>query len=95
MEGRHNLKTLIGLIVVFLAIVYIYTFLKIRKKRKNKTPDAIQSFHQKYDHILHRPEPDKNQTEHKNQITRYNSTVDYITREDLFENKAEDKKRIQ
>ena len=81
------MKILIGLIVVFLAIVYIYTFLKIRKKRKNKTPDAVQSFHQKYDHILNRSELDKNQSEYNNQMTRYNSAVDYITREDLVDDK--------
>lgn len=77
------MKILIGLIVVFLAIVYIYTFLKIRKKRKNITPDAVQSFHQKYDRIRNKPKPDN----HTNQITRYNSAVDYITREDLAEDK--------
>lgn len=79
------MKILIGLIVVFLAIVYIYTFLKIRKKRKRGTPDAIQSFHQRYDRILNGTEPNKNHPESNNQITRYNSTVDYITREDLLD----------
>ena len=68
------MKILIGLIVVFLAIVYIYTFLKIRKKRKNITPDAVQSFHQKYDRIHNKPKPD---TKIRN----------YITREDLAEDK--------
>jgi len=74
------MKILIGLIVVFLAIVYIYTFLKIRKKRKNKTPDAVQSFHQKYDRV-------RSKSNRANQSSRYNSVVDYITREDLAEDK--------
>lgn len=81
------MKILIGLIVVFLAIVYIYTFLKIRKKRKNKTPDAVESFHQKYDRIRNKPKPDTKIRNHTKQITRYNSAVDYITREDLAEDK--------
>ena len=75
------MKILIGLIVVFLAIVYIYTFLKIRKKRKNKTPDAVQSFHQKYDRV-------RSKSNRANQSSRYNSVVDYITREDLAEDKT-------
>lgn len=74
------MKILIGLIVVFLAIVYIYTFLKIRKKRKNKTPDAVQSFHQKYDRV-------RSKSNRANQSSRYNSVVDYITREELTEDK--------
>ena len=81
------MKILIGLIVVFLAIVYIYTFLKIRKTRKNITPDAVQSFHQKYDRIRNKPKPDTKIRNHTKQITRYNSAVDYITREDLAEDK--------
>ena len=84
------MKILIGLIVVFLAIVYIYTFLKIRKKRKNITPDVVQSFHQKYDRTHGKPEPDPKTPDHTNQIPRYNSAVDYITREDL----ADDKNRF-
>ena len=81
------MKILIGLIVVFLAIVYIYTFLKIRKKRKNITPEAVQSIHQKYDRNTNKPNPDTKIRNHTKQITRYNSAVDYITREDLAEDK--------
>lgn len=87
LKGAAYMKILIGLIVVFLAIVYIYTFLKIRKKRKNITPDAVQSFHQKYDRIHNKPKPDTKIRNHTKQITRYNSAVDYITREDLAEDK--------
>ena len=65
----------------------IYLYLSKNQKRKNITPDAVQSFHQKYDRIRNKPKPDTKIRNHTKQITRYNSAVDYITREDLAEDK--------
>lgn len=79
------MKILLILMIAFLALVYIYTFLKIRKKRKNNK-SAIQDFNEKYlekkniKRIDTKPVLDSN---YKKYITKYNSQMDYISKDEL------------
>ena len=79
------MKLFLLLLIAFLALVYIYTFIKIRKKRKNPTKSAVEDFNEKY---LSSKVPLVNNNHHlpanyKKQITKYNSTIDYIDKSEL------------
>lgn len=42
------MKLLITVIVVFLIIVYGYTYIRYKKKRRQSTTDHVHEFHEKY-----------------------------------------------
>ena len=77
------MKLLIIGIIIFLVIMYVYTYVKY-KKRKNSHISAVEDFHRKYhkersDKV---PDLDDNFTTYK---TKYNSNLDYIGRKQLVE----------
>ena len=76
------MKLLIILLIAFIILVYVYNFIRIRKRRKNAV-DAVTEFNEKY---LKKKTSNKNNTtdiNYKKYITKYNSQIDYISKEDL------------
>lgn len=79
------MKLLIVLVIAFLATVYIFTFIKIRKRRKNQT-DAIDDYRKKYiekESLKAR----KNIIEERQKSVRKKDVIDYIEKEELYANK--------
>lgn len=74
------MKLLIVGIFAFLVLVYVYTFIKIRKKRKNKT-NSVAEFNEKY--LNKKINNVMEDQYYKKYITKYNSKIDYISKEDL------------
>lgn len=78
------MKLIIFLIVAFLVLVYIYTFIKNHKKRKQRSVNTVTEFNRKY-----RPEKKalNNNTDkdanYRKYVTKYNSKMDYITKDEL------------
>ena len=79
-----NMETIIFILFAFLVIVYVYSFMKIRKKKKMGNKSEISEFHNKYHRKSNvaNSKNDNNITYHK-YITKYNSSVDYISKDDL------------
>lgn len=75
------MKLLIVIIVAFLAAVYVYTFLKLSKRRKNKN-NAVSEFNKNYIEKESLKKLSNNRIEPRN-ITKYNSKLDYIDKSDL------------
>lgn len=74
------MKLIIIVIFAFLVLVYVYTFIKIRKRRNNKT-SSVEEFNKKY---LNKKENIVMKDQYyKKYITKYNSKIDYISKEDL------------
>ena len=78
------MKMLIILVIAFLALVYVYSFIKIRKRRKN-TQSTVADFNEKYHSKVKRKNFDNitldpNYTKY---VTKYNSNIDYVTRDNL------------
>lgn len=79
------MKMFLFLLIAFIASVYIYTFIKMRKKRKMNTKTAVEEFNDKY----HKAKTNKTQQtndlplNYRKQITKYNSNVDYLDKTDL------------
>ena len=71
----------IVVLIGFTILVFIYNYLKMRKRRKNQI-DTVAEYHRQFD--AHR----KNKTGHNlsesNYITQSNSKIDYISKDDYF-----------
>lgn len=73
------------LLGLFVIIVYIYTFVKLKKNReKTKNINSVQEFHDNYQHLINKRQmPDKraiqqNKSEYyRKYVTKYNSSEDY------------------
>ena len=73
------------LLGLFVIIVYIYTFVKLKKNReKTKNINSVQDFHDSYQHLINKRQiPDKrtiqqNKSEYyRKYVTKYNSSEDY------------------
>lgn len=78
------MKAMIILLIAFLALVYVYTFLKIRQKRKNNNISAVLEFNEKY---LKKKSPEPTDSVdnkyYKKYVTKYNSTVDFFYKDEL------------
>lgn len=72
------MKLWIGLVIGFAALVFIYNFIKSRKRRRNHT-DAVTEFRKRY----HRSDKIRKteSTEYSNYVTKYNSKIDYVERD--------------
>lgn len=75
------MKMMIFLIFAFIIIVYIYTFVKIRKKRRENSKSTVMEFNDKY-HKQNNTDKIDN-LNYQKYITKYNSKIDYISKEDL------------
>lgn len=70
------MKLLIIGIIIFLVVLYIYTFIKY-KKRKNSNVSAVEEFKRKY----HKKHLDETNTQDDSVViykTKFNSDLDYI-----------------
>lgn len=75
------MKLLIVIIIAFLVLLYVYTYLKYRKGKSNKI-DTINDFHNRY--LKENTSSKRNTTQSDNRtnyITRYNSKVDYVEKD--------------
>lgn len=87
-----NMETIIFILFAFLVIVYVYSFMKIRKKKKMGNKSEISEFHNKYHRKSNTANSKKdNNIMYQKYITKYNSSVDYISRDD-FNNSVNDTK---
>ena len=79
------MKLFIGLIIAFLILIYVYTFIKIRKKRKNNIDNMVVDNYRKQ--YLQRKKQSESanykNTNYETYITKYNSQVDYIEKDQL------------
>lgn len=86
------MKLLLIGIIVFLVILYIYTYARYKKLKKNRI-SAVEDFKNKY-----RKEEQKElvQSRNKDLITAYtskfNSTLDYVEKDRLVEEAQDTKK---
>lgn len=73
------MKLQIGIIIAFALLVNVYTFIKIRRKRKKEINTATE-YHSEYKrHINIRNDNREDlSSNYKKQITKYNSTLDYV-----------------
>lgn len=78
------MKLLLILIFAFLILVYVYTFLKIRKRRRKKI-DTVAEFNTMYKERKSSAQKKFTEEEkaYRKYITKYNSKVDYISKDDL------------
>lgn len=75
------MKAFIGLIIAFLILVYVYTFIKICKKRKNNT-DVVSNYKKQYTKPKKTSESSNyKDSNYKKYITKYNSHIDYIEKD--------------
>ena len=75
------MKLQLGIIIGFALLVNIYTFIKLRRKRK-KDINVASTHHSEYKrHINIRNDNREDiSSNYKKQITKYNSTLDYMER---------------
>ena len=72
------MKMLIIIIIGFLAIIYIYTFIKYKKRKKNEI-SVVNSYRENYiEKKRFNNQSDITDNSSYQQITKYNSSVDYI-----------------
>ena len=72
------MKMLIIIIIGFLAIIYIYTFIKYKKRKKNEI-SVVNSYRENYiEKKRFNNQSDITDNYSYQQITKYNSSVDYI-----------------
>lgn len=84
------MKLLIMGIFVFLVIMYVYTYKRYKKTKKNNI-NTVDEFRRKY---LKKGKINENQNideKTSNYITKYNSSIDYIEK-DAFLKEASDAK---
>ena len=81
------MKILIISVIVFLGILYIYTFIKYKKRRKQEI-NAVGDYRRNYlkSNSPPNPSPDDGYT---NYLTKYNSSLDYIEKETFLKEAAE------
>ena len=81
------MELIIFIIFAFLVIVYVNTFLKIRRKKRMRNHSEVLEFNKKYHKNLS-INYDKEQTdkdsEYKKYVTKYNSTIDYVSKDEYF-----------
>lgn len=80
------MKLFIGLIIAFLVLIYVYTFIKIRKRRKKNT-DAVDDYRKQYlqrkrlSETSNYKDSNYRDSNYEAYITKYNSQLDYIEKD--------------
>lgn len=74
----------IGLLIGFTILVFIYNYLKMRKRRRNQI-DTVTEYHRQFDsrrktNIRH----NLSDSNYKKYITKHNSKIDYISKDDYY-----------
>lgn len=74
----------IGLLIGFTILVFIYNYLKMRKRRRNQI-DTVTKYHRQFDsRIKNKTRHNLSDSNYKNYITKSNSKIDYISKDDYF-----------
>ncbi len=81
------MKLLLTGIVVFLVVVYIYTYIRYKKSKKRNV-NLVDEFKRKYLQKESK-ENDVDDDEFIKYTTKFNSTIDYIDRDDLIKESQE------
>ncbi|MBO5056854.1 MAG: hypothetical protein J6C64_10950 [Lachnospiraceae bacterium] len=76
------MKIIIWLLIAFAALVFIYNFIKLRKRRKNNK-NTVSEYNRKYLHKNIKNNKNSNSSNYNNYITKYNSQLDYLEKKDL------------
>lgn len=77
------MKLFIGLIIAFLIFIYVYTFIKIRKKRK-KSINKVDDYRRQYVQRKKRSQAaNYKNSNYETYISKYNSQMDYIEKNQL------------
>lgn len=86
------MKLLLIGIIVFLVILYIYTYVRYKKMKKNRI-SAVEDFKNKY-HKKEQKELDqsRNNDPMTTYTSKFNSTLDYVEKNQLAEETKEMKK---
>lgn len=80
------MKLLLIGIVIFLVILYVFTYIRYKKMKKNRI-SAVDDFKKKY-HKAEQVQNVQNQSRNNDFTTytsKFNSTLDYVDREQLAE----------
>lgn len=77
------MKLLIILLIGFLVFLYVYTFVKIKKRRKSNI-DIVSEYNQRYLNKENKINTTSEASNYKKYITKYNSTVDYVNKDELL-----------
>lgn len=75
------MKLLIIIIIAFLVLVYVSTYIKIKKRKQQGMIDTISEFNRKY---IKKNLPKQTATKidsYTQYFTKYNSSIDYIERD--------------
>ena len=90
------MKVFIVITIAFIAGVYIYTFIKFKKRKLALKISSIDEFHDKYLNESNLSDQTKSEEQY-NQLTQ----IDYITKEDFYQQiqeelypKKDDNKKI-
>lgn len=83
------MKLLLIFIIVFLAILYVYTYIKY-KKRKKTGIDAVGDYRRTYLEKEKDSAPPVSKDGYTNYLTKHNSTLDYIEKEAFLNEPAKD-----
>lgn len=85
------MMTFVGLLIGFLILVYVYNYLKLRKRRQNQIDTVAEyhrQFHRQFDshrtRTTLRSRNNLKDSNYNNYITKFNSKTDYISKDDLF-----------
>lgn len=71
------MKLQIGIIIIFALLVNVSTFIKVRRKRK-KEIDTVDGYRSEYQRHIRNHSREDFPSNYKKQVTKYNSTLDYI-----------------
>lgn len=87
------MKLLLTGIILFLVIMYIYTYIRY-KKRKKQNVHLVDEFRRKY--VQKKPEVLKQGVDDQfiKYTTKFNSTVDYIERDEFLKESQEMKEPV-
>ena len=82
------MKTLIVFIVVVVIIINGYTFLKYKKQKRKRT-NTVDSFRNVYlKSRMAESKPPQTSEKYTRYTTKYNSTVDYVDKDEFFREAA-------
>lgn len=71
-------------IIGFTILVFIYNYLKMRKRRKNQI-DTVTQYHRQFDsHRKTTARYNLSDSNYKKNVTKSNSKIDYISKDDYY-----------
>lgn len=85
------MKALLVVIIGFLVLIYVYTYIKYKKRKKNHI-SAVDNYRKNYLERINNKRWETFDDESQKQITKYNSPVDYIEWNDFVSEVNEQKK---